>query len=101
MGIIKKIGVHMISSEEKLKIINVYKISEKDKGSSEIQIAIISKNISLLTEHLKNNKKDFHARKGLINMVNKRRKLLNYLKKRNFNSYSSIIKSLCIRHSSK
>ena len=77
------------------------KQSEKDTGSSEIQIAIISKNISLLTEHLKNNKKDFHARKGLINMVNKRRKLLNYLKNKNFDRYVSIMKSLCIRHSSK
>ena len=91
----------MISSEEKLKIINEYKRSESDKGSSEVQIAIISKNISLLTEHLKNNKKDFHARKGLINMVNKRRKLLNYLRKKNFEGYISIMKSLCIRHSSK
>jgi small subunit ribosomal protein S15 len=91
----------MISSAEKLKIINIYKTSEKDKGSSEVQIAIISKNISLLTEHLKNNKKDFHARRGLIHMVNKRRKLLNYLKNRNFDKYNSIMKSLCIRHSSK
>ena len=91
----------MISSIEKLKIINLYKISENDKGSSEIQIAIISKNISLLTEHLKNNKKDFHARKGLINMVNRRRKLLNYLKNKNFDRYNLIMKSLCIRHSSK
>ena len=91
----------MISSEEKLSIINLYKKSENDKGSSEIQIAIISKNISLLTEHLKNNKKDFHARRGLINMVNKRRKLLNYLRRRNADRYISIMKSLCIRHSSK
>jgi small subunit ribosomal protein S15 len=91
----------MISSEEKIKIINTYKISEKDKGSSQVQIAILSKNISLLTEHLKNNKKDFHARKGLISMVNKRRKLLNYLKNKNFEQYSFIMKSLCIRHSSK
>jgi small subunit ribosomal protein S15 len=91
----------MISPEEKLKIINTYKKSEKDSGSSEIQIAIISKNISLLTEHLKNNKKDFHARKGLINMVNKRRKLLNYLRKKNFDRYIFIMKSLCIIHSSK
>jgi len=91
----------MISSEEKIKIINNFKISEKDKGSSEIQIALISRNISLLTEHLKKNKKDYHARKGLINMVNKRRKLLNYLKKKNENRYQKIIKSLCIRHSTK
>lgn len=91
----------MVSSEEKLKIINIYKKSETDKGSSEIQIAIISKNISLLTEHLKKNKKDFHARKGLINMVNKRRKLLNYLKSRDSDRYNSLMKSLCIRHSSK
>lgn len=91
----------MISSEEKRKIINKYKISEKDKGSSEIQIAILSKNISLLTEHLKNNKKDFHARKGLISMVNRRRKLLNYLKNKDFNKYITIMKSLSIRHSIK
>jgi small subunit ribosomal protein S15 len=91
----------MVSSEDKIKIINNFKRSEKDKGSSEIQIAIISKNISLLTEHLKNNKKDFHARKGLINMVNKRRKLLNYLSSKNSDRYNSIMKSLCIRHSKK
>lgn len=91
----------MISPETKLKIINIYKRSKNDKGSSEVQIAIISKNISLLTEHLKNNKKDFHARKGLISMVNKRRKLLNYLRNKNFDRYNSIMKALCIRHSSK
>ena len=81
----------MISSEEKKNIINKFKISDKDKGSSEVQIALISKNISLLTEHLKKNKKDFHARKGLINMVNKRRKLLNYLKNKNSKRYIDIM----------
>jgi small subunit ribosomal protein S15 len=91
----------MLSYEEKIKIINDFKISEKDKGSSDVQIALISKNISLLTEHLKKNKKDFHARKGLINMVNKRRKLLNYLKKNNSKRYMNIMKTLSIRHSIK
>jgi small subunit ribosomal protein S15 len=91
----------MISSEEKIKIINEFKKKENDTGSSEVQIAIISKNISTLTEHLKNNKKDFHARKGLINMVNKRRKLLNYLKRKSSDRYTSLIKILCIRHSTK
>jgi len=91
----------MISAVEKDKIIAIYKISEKDKGSSDIQIALISKNISLLTEHLKKNKKDYHARKGLINMVNKRRKLLNYLRNNNYDRYINIMKSLSIRHSTK
>lgn len=96
-----KIGIVMLSSKEKLKVINDFKRAEKDTGSPEIQIAIISKNISLLTKHLKKNKKDYHARRGLINMVNQRRKLLDYLNRKSSFRYNTLLKVLCIRHTTK
>ncbi|HFL8794749.1 MAG TPA: 30S ribosomal protein S15 [Candidatus Azosocius sp. HAIN] len=78
-------------------IIDEYKIHDKDTGSSEVQISLLSANISELVEHLKVHKKDKHSRRGLIGLVNRRRKLLNYLKKKCCNKYFELIKKLGIR----
>ena len=70
---------------------------ERDTGSSEVQIAVLSKKIEALTDHLKNHKKDFSSRYGLIRMVNTRRSLLDYLKRTDEPRYQSLIKELNIR----
>ena len=72
-------------------------IHEKDTGSSEVQIALLTENINKLQDHFKNHKKDHHSRNGLIRMVNLRRKLLAYLKKKNAESYSELVKKLNLR----
>ena len=87
----------MISHEEKQEIIKVYACHEGDTGSPEVQIAILSKRINSLTEHLKIHKKDNHSRRGLLMMVGKRRALLNYLRKKDIERYRSIIERLGIR----
>ncbi len=82
---------------EKEAIIKEYAIHEGDTGSPEVQIAILTKRINDLTEHLKANKKDHSSRFGLIKMVNARRKLLDYLKRTDEPRYQSLIKELSIR----
>ncbi len=79
------------------KIIKEYQRHEKDTGSPEVQIAILTEKIQRLTEHLKKHKKDIHSRRGLIAMVNKRRRLLEYLKETDYNRYVDIVKKLGIR----
>jgi len=86
-----------IKKESKKEIISKFSNSEKDTGSVEVQIAIFSERIKNLTEHLKNHKKDYHTRRGLVIMVSKRKKLLNYLNKNNSEKYKSLIKELGIR----
>jgi small subunit ribosomal protein S15 len=81
----------------KTKIIKEFGHNEKDTGSSEVQIAILSKKIIELTDHLRANKKDNSSRRGLIAMVNNRRKLLAYLKKENLASYNDITDKFKIR----
>lgn len=83
--------------QEKEQIIKHFKTSELDTGSSEIQIAILTQRIRQLTEHFKKNKKDVHGRRGLINLVNRRRKLLDYLKRTKTQKYTDLIKELEIR----
>lgn len=78
-------------------IIVQFKQHEGDTGSSEVQIALLTSRIKHLTEHLKEHKKDFHSRRGLIAMTNRRRKLLNYLKKHNLNGYKDILQRLSLR----
>ena len=85
-----------IKKESKKEIISKFSNSEKDTGS-EVQIAIFSERIKNLTEHLKNHKKDYHTRRGLVIMVSKRKKLLNYLNKNNSEKYKSLIQELGIR----
>ena len=87
----------MISKELKSKIIEKYKRDEKDTGSPEVQIAILTERINELTEHLKVHQKDNHSRRGLLKMVGKRRNLLNYLAKKDINRYREIVKELGLR----
>ena len=84
----------MIKKEEKAKIIKKYARAEKDTGSPEVQIAILSERISELTGHLGTHKKDNHSRRGLLTMVTKRRKLLNYLEEKSKLRYEKVAKSL-------
>ncbi len=86
-----------MSVENKKEIIDHYKLHESDTGSPEVQIAILTKRINHLTEHLKMHKKDHHSRRGLLKMVGKRRGLLNYLKDNDFDRYRQIIEQLGIR----
>jgi small subunit ribosomal protein S15 len=83
--------------EEKKKVIEKFKIHENDTGSSEVQIAILTKKINKLNEHLKINKKDHHSRRGLVIMVGKRKRLLEYLKNNDMGRYKKIIKELGLR----
>lgn len=83
--------------EKKSEIINKYRIHEKDTGSPEVQIAILSERINYLTEHLKVHKKDHHSRRGLLKMVGQRRHLLNYLMKKDLDRYRTIVESLGLR----
>ncbi len=83
--------------EEKNQIVKEFQNSEADTGSPEVQIALLTENINKLQSHFKIHKKDHHSRTGLIRMVNLRRKLLAYLKRKNLDSYQEIIKSLKLR----
>jgi small subunit ribosomal protein S15 len=83
--------------EEKKKVIEKFKTHENDTGSSEVQIAILTKKINRLNEHLKANKKDHHSRRGLVIMVGKRKRLLGYLKNNDMNRYKKIIEELGLR----
>lgn len=83
--------------ERKQEIINQYRRDEKDTGSSEVQIALLTERINELTEHLKVHKKDNHSRRGLLKMVGKRRNLLNYLVKKDVNRYRAIVEKLGLR----
>ena len=87
----------MLLKDKKLEIIDLYKTHEGDTGSPEVQIALLTHRINSLTEHLKVNKKDFHSRRGLLQMVGKRRRLLNYLIKTDVARYRSIIERLELR----
>lgn len=84
-------------TEEKQEIVNEYKRSDGDTGSPEVQIALLTENINKLQSHFKNHNKDHHSRTGLIRMVNLRRKLLAYLKRKDNESYVNLIKKLNIR----
>jgi small subunit ribosomal protein S15 len=87
----------MISKEKKAEIIKAYARTEGDTGSPEVQIAILTERIKELTEHLKNNNKDHHSRRGLFKMVGQRRGLLAYLKKTDIERYRTLIERLGIR----
>ncbi len=83
--------------EEKEQIINHFKRKELDTGSSEVQVALLTFRINRITEHFKAHKKDNHGQVGLVRMVNRRRKLLDYLKSKNTESYKSLIAELGLR----
>lgn len=84
-------------AESKQNIIAQYKLHETDTGSSEVQIALLTNRINYLIEHLKVHKKDHHSRRGLLMMVGRRRRLLNYLKGKNIEQYRSMVQRLGLR----
>lgn len=87
----------IMNKEEKQAIIAEYRRSDSDVGSPEVQVAILTKKINALTEHMKANKKDYSTRRGLLAMVSRRRRLLDYLKRKDQSRYFELIKSLGIR----
>lgn len=87
----------MLTPQEKTKVINKYKLHDRDSGSSEVQIAIFTEKINQLTKHLKDHPKDNHSRRGLLGMVAKRKKLLEYLKEKSPRRYNAIIKTLKLK----
>lgn len=86
-----------INLKNKQEIVKKFGSSEKDTGSAEVQIAMLTQKITELTEHMKSNKKDFAAKRGLLMMVGKRKRLLSYLKDKNLDGYRKLIKDLGIR----
>jgi len=87
----------VLKAEAKKEIIDQFKLHEKDTGSPEVQVAILSNRINMLTEHFKTHKKDHHSRRGLLKLVGQRRRLLNYLRRTDEQRYVSIIKELGLR----
>ena len=86
-----------MTKERKEEIIKTYRLDEKDTGSPEVQIALLTERINELTEHLKVHQKDNHSRRGLLKMVGKRRNLLNYLAKKDVQRYRDIAQKLSLR----
>jgi len=87
----------ILTVEDKKKLIEQYKLHETDTGSPEVQIGLLTHRISYLTEHLKIHKKDHHSRRGLLILVGRRRKLLNYVKNNDIKRYRTIIADLGLR----
>lgn len=86
-----------VATETKAAIVKKFKRSDLDTGSSEVQVALLTARINELTEHFKTHKKDVHSQRGLITLVNRRRKLLDYLKRTDSKKYDGLIKELDIR----
>jgi small subunit ribosomal protein S15 len=86
-----------LSAQDKAEIVKDYQQSQGDTGSPEVQVALLTHNINKLQSHFEVNKKDHHSRRGLIRMVNQRRKLLDYLKRKDTDRYSALIKRLALR----
>ncbi|MCB9959192.1 MAG: 30S ribosomal protein S15 [Rhodospirillaceae bacterium] len=86
-----------ITAERKQELISEYATAEGDTGSPEIQVAVLSERISNLTEHLKVHKSDFHSRRGLLVMVGRRRRLLDYMKRKDVSRYETVVKRLGLR----
>lgn len=86
-----------IKAEKKQELIKKFATKKDDTGSPEVQVAILTERINNLTEHFKINEKDHHSRRGLLLMVGKRRRILDYLKRKDFNRYESLINNLGIR----
>ena len=86
-----------LTKEKKQDIIKKFAKDEKDTGSAEVQIAILTEEISTLTEHLKQHKHDYHSRRGMLKKVGQRRSLLNYLKRKDVTRYRDVVKKLGLR----
>jgi len=87
----------VLVKDKKIKIIDEFKVHARDTGSAEVQIAILTERINGLGDHFKNHKKDFHSRRGLLTLVGRRRRLLNYLKKKDIKKYESVLEKLNLR----
>lgn len=87
----------MLDQKQKIKIIEKHKTHERDTGSAEVQVALVTEEIKHLVKHLKTHKKDNHSRRGLLKMVSKRKRLLDYLKRESSRRYNSIIKKLGLK----
>ena len=87
----------MLDGETKTNLIREYRLHDKDTGSAEIQVAVLTENIKQLTGHLRVHKKDVHSRRGLLGMVSRRRRLLNYLSSEDVNRYQTLIARLGLR----
>lgn len=87
----------VLLKEKKGQLIGIFKIHSRDTGSAEVQIAILTERINTLGEHFKYHKKDFHSRRGLLKLVGRRRKLLDYLKKKDTKKYEEILEKLDLR----
>ena len=87
----------MLTSRKKQKVIKEYQTHEKDTGSSDVQIAVLTKRITELIDHLKHHSKDQHSRRGLLKMVGRRKKFLDYLKKTDPKSHSALTKKLGLK----
>jgi len=90
-------GGKVLATERKQEIIDQFKAHEGDTGSPEVQIALLSERIQYLTEHFRTHKKDHHSRRGLLKIVGQRRRLLDYLKKKDVERYRTVINKLGIR----
>lgn len=86
-----------LTTERKQDLINRFRLHDADTGSPEVQVAILSERISYLTDHFKVHAQDHHSRRGLIKLVGQRRRLLNYLKKKNIDRYRTLIEQLGLR----
>jgi len=86
-----------MSQPVKLEVIAQYKTHEKDTGSSDVQIALLTARINHLTEHLRTHRKDFHSRRGLLQMASRRRKLLDYVKSEDLAKYNDLLQKLSLR----
>lgn len=86
-----------LGADEKANIVKEYQLAESDTGSPEVQVALLTANINKLQNHFADHKQDHHSRRGLIRMVNQRRKLLDYLKGKDVNRYSTLIQKLGLR----
>jgi len=87
----------VLTTDKKQTLIEKHKLHDKDTGSPEVQIAILTERINYLTEHLKEHKKDHHSRRGLLKMVGQRRGMLNYLREKDIERYRSILEKLNLR----
>ena len=87
----------VLTNKDKRKIIDKFKIHDKDTGSSKVQIALLTKRINDLTGHFKVHPKDHHSRRGLLKMVGQRRRFLSYIKRRNLSQYKTLIQELGLR----
>lgn len=95
--VVKPINKPMSTSVVKPEIIAEYKTHEKDTGSCEVQVALLTARINHLTDHLRTHRKDFHSRRGLLQMASRRRKLLDYLKRHNLAKYNELLQKLNLR----